>query len=346
MVKSATSRGRRRWLTARTALIVLGILVSAAFMYIAVRDAHPQETLDALRTMNYAWLLPALALLVVAFLIRALRWRSLFSRDTRPPLPPVVDALFVCYLANAVLPVRAGDAAAIVTLNKKARTPVAETTGTVFVERAEDVLSLVLLLFLMLPWLPHVSWLQGAGFIALALLAVLAIVTAVVLRYGDRAVGFLIRPLRRLPFVPHEALEQAPAHFVRGLVGLVSPRVALVSFAWTTLSWIVLGIGFWLVMKASGLALSPLAGVLVVIGIGLAMILPSSPAALGVFEGATVIVLSAYGVADSEALSYAFVLHALNVLPLFVVAAVMLLLRRLRRGVSAPPMLPDSALER
>ena len=108
-----------------------------------------------------------------------------------------------------------------------------------------------------------------------------------------------------------------------------APAFAVVSFAWTTLSWLVLGVAFWLVLKASGIGLSPLAGLLVVIGIGLAMILPSPPAAIGVFEGATVVVLTAYGVNNSEALSYALVLHALNVLPLFAVALGVLAYRRL-----------------
>jgi uncharacterized protein (TIRG00374 family) len=328
------------------ALVVIGVVVSAVFMYIAVRGAHLGQTLDAMRSIDYGWLVPGLALFVLAFFIRGVRWQSLFSPATRPPLGPVMSAQFVGYFANAVLPVRAGEAAAIVALKKGgARTPVAEGTATMLVQRAEDVLSLVLLLFVMLPWLPHVSWLQAAGVVALALLLVLAVVAAVVIRYGDRSIRLAVRPLGWLPFIPSDALERAPAQFVRGLVGLVSPRVAVISFAWTTLSWIVLGVGFWLVMEASHLALSPLAGVLVVIGIGLAMILPSSPAALGVFEGATVVVLSAYGVGDSQALSYALVLHALNILPLFVVAAAIVVIRRLRTRATAELPRPDLASE-
>ncbi len=329
----------------RTLLIVVGLLVSAVFAYIAVRDADLEQTLDALRATNYAWLVPALALLVLAFFIRAVRWQSLFSRASRPPLRPVVGAQFVGYFANAVLPVRAGDAISIVALNKRATTPLAEGTATVFVARAEDVLSLVFLLFVMLPWLPQVTWLQGAGLIGLALLLGLAVVASVVLVFGDRAIRLLVRPLKWLPFVSNESVDRAPAHFIRGLAGLLSARVAVVSFAWTTLSWIVLGIGFWCVMQASHLGLSPLAGVLVVIGIGLAMILPSSPAALGVFEGATVVVLSAYGVADSEALSYALILHLLNVLPLFVVALAIMVIRRSRRTSATHLSRPDPALE-
>jgi glycosyltransferase 2 family protein len=340
-----TGKRRGRLVGARTLLVAVGVVVSAFFTYIAVRGAHLGQTVDALQTIDYVWLVPSLGCLVLAFFIRGVRWWSLFTPGRRPPLRAVVSAQFVGYLANAVLPVRAGEAAAIITLNKKARTPVAEGTATLFVQRAEDVLSLVVLLFVMLPWLPHVSWLRAAGVVAIALLIVLAVIAALVVRYGDGAIRILVAPLRLLPFVPRDALERAPTHFVRGLAGLLSPRIAIVSFAWTTLSWIVLGMGFWLVLEASGIDLSPLAGVLVVIGIGLAMILPSSPAALGVFEGATVVVLSAYGVSDSVALSYALVLHALNIFPLFLVAAGMIALRRLRRRAPVAMPFPDPALE-
>jgi uncharacterized protein (TIRG00374 family) len=334
----ADARSRRRILNSRTILIVVGIAVSALFTYIAVRNAHLRDTTSALRETTYAWLLPSLAFLCLGFFIRAVRWQSLFPRGARPPLGPITKALFIGYLGNAVLPARAGEAARTVALNKTAKTPIAQIVGTVFVERAEDVLSLVLLLFVLLPWLPDVSWLNAAGYLAVGLVVFLAICAAILLVWGERAVRLVIRPLARLPFIPREPLERAPEHFTSGLVGLVSPRVAVVSFAWTTLSWLVLGVGFWLVMLGSGIDLSPLAGQLVVIGIGLAMILPSSPAALGVFEGATVVVLAAYGIDDSEALSYALVLHAINVLPLFAVGLAMLVYRRVRRHAATPAL--------
>jgi glycosyltransferase 2 family protein len=337
---------RRFWTETRTLVVASGIVVSALFMYLAVRGAHLEQTLDALRSTNYAMLVPALALLAVAFFIRAVRWQSLFAPDRRPSLRDVVAAQFVGYLANAILPVRAGEAAAIVTLNKRARTPIAEGTATVFVQRAEDVLSLVLLLLVMLPWLPDLSWLRAAVAISVALVGVLILTAILVLRFGEDAVRLLVKPLAWLPFIPKDALDRAPAHFLRGLAGLLTPRIALVSFGWTTLSWLVLGVGFWVVMRASNISLSPLAGLVVVIGIGLAMILPSSPAAVGVFEGATVVVLSAYGVGDSVALSYGFVLHLINILPLFAVAAALLVARRLRRTQPLSAMVADSAVER
>ena len=326
-----------RVVRSRTALILIGVVVSALFTYVAVRQAHPAQTGDALLATSYAWLLPALALMLLAFVIRAVRWQSLFPRGERPPLGRVTTSLFIGYLGNTVLPARAGEAARTVALNKSTGKPVAQIVGTIIVERAQDVLSLVLLLFLMFPWLPDVTWLRAAGYLAVGLVLALALCAAVLLVWGERAARVLLRPLARLPFIPREALERAPAHFTTGLTGLVSPRIAIVSFAWTTLSWITVGASYWLVLVASGIDLSPLAGELVVIAIGLALILPSSPAALGVFEGATVIALGAYGIDGSEALSYSLVLHALNVLPLVAIALAVLAVRRLRRRRATEP---------
>ena len=316
----------------KTALVVLGVIVSAVFGYLAVRNIQPSETWRALANTEYVWLVPGTILFAVAFLIRAVRWQSLFAPARRPALRPVVESLFVGYLANNLLPARAGEAARVVALNKLARSSVAETTATILIERAYDVLSLLLLLFVMLPWLPPIAWLQTAAVLAFVILLVLAAVAVVFIRYGERPLQFAVRPLGRLRFVPQDAITRAPANFLHGLAGLLNARIGLIAFGLTTLSWIVLGVSFWCVMEAFHLGLSPLAGLLVVIGIGLAMILPSSPAALGVFEGATVLVLSAYSIDNSEALSYALVLHAMNFFPFIVVALVVVAVRRARRA--------------
>jgi glycosyltransferase 2 family protein len=331
-------RGGVRPPSARSVLIVFGLAVSLFFGYLAVRDIQPNETWQAFVHTDFVWLVPGTALFALAFLIRAVRWQSLFTPQRRPALWPVVQSLFVGYLANNLLPVRAGEAARVVALNKLSRTSIAESTATVLVERAFDVLSLLLLLFLMLPWLPHITWIQTAAVLALFLLLALAILAVVFMRYGDRPLQFLFRPLAKVSFLPRDSIARAPANFLHGMAGLLNVRVGFVAFAWTTLSWLVLGVSFWCVMEAFHLGLSPLAGLLVVIAIGLAMILPSSPAALGVFEGATVLVLSAYSINSSTALSYALVLHAMNFFPFILVALAVVGLRRVRR-------IPDVAVE-
>jgi glycosyltransferase 2 family protein len=303
-------------------MLLIGFAVSAVFAYLAVRKVRWSDTWSALQTSDYRLLAPVLALLVLAFFIRAIRWQSLFLPEQRPPLGATSRALFLGYLANNLLPVRAGEAVRVIALNRLAGASLTRTAMTVLVERAFDVLSLVVLLFVVSPWLPRLAWFRAAGLLALALVLILAIVGVILHRTGERGVHKVLRPLRRV--LPAGALEHAPRDLLSGLAGLLRPRMAIVAFGWTTLSWLVLGAAYWLEMEAFHLGTPPLSGLLVVIAIGLAMILPSTPAALGIFEGATVVALGVYGIGDSEALAYALVLHAMSFLPFVVLAPVVL----------------------
>jgi uncharacterized protein (TIRG00374 family) len=300
-------------------LTIVGFVVSLLCGYLVLRSIRPSETWAALRDSNYLWLIPAFVVFALSVFIRAVRWRSMFASDRRPGLGPITKALFVGYFVNNVLPARAGEAARVVALRRLTIASAAETTATVVVERAFDVLSLLVLLFVTLPWLPNVSWLRTAIYLTAAMTVALIVAVIVVARYREKPFQFAFRFLIRLPFLPKQSLERASENFVHGLAGLRTVRVGVVAFLWTILSWLVLMVSFWLVMLAFDLRLSLLAGLFVVIAIGLSMILPSSPAALGVFEGATLLALSAYGIEESRALSYALVLHALNVLPFFVI---------------------------
>lgn len=317
-----------------------GLVVSAVFAYLALRGARLDEVWASLEASDYEWTVPALAVMTCAFFIRALRWQVLFAPARRPPFRIVASALYVGYFFNNILPARAGDAASILALNRRARTPVAEATGTLVVERAFDLLSLLLLLFVSLPWLPDLSWVRAAGLLAGGLFLAVGLVVIALAAFGERPFLFAGRHLERIRFLKDLGIGEASANLFRGLHGLRRPWAGLLSFLLTTLSWLVLAVGFWLVTVAFDLRLSYGAGLLVVIAVGLGMVLPSSPAALGVFEAATVVALAAYGIPDSEAVSFALVLHALNALPFLVLALVLL---RPYRGLVALTRQGDAA---
>ena len=279
--------------------------------------------------------MPSLALLAVALVLRALRWQFLFAAATRPPYRPVLSATILGQFFNNVLPARAGEAARVIALNRSARTSRAEIVATVVVERVYDVLTLLILLFVIVPWLPHVTWVHAAAILAIALTVGMAAAVVVLVVFHERPFRFLLRPLARLPFVSVERTEHLAASLLRGAASLRDPWLATVAFVLTALSWVLLALSIWVLMLGFDLHLSPLAGGLITVAVALSMILPSSPAAVGVFETATVVSLKAYGIPESAALSYALVLHAVNFFPYLAAGAVVLhaharLLRRSR----------------
>jgi uncharacterized membrane protein YbhN (UPF0104 family) len=107
----------------------------------------------------------------------------------------------------------------------------------------------------------------------------------------------------------------------------------LTALAVTTLSWLVLAVSVWLLLLGTDIDAGFGMALLILIATNLILVLPSGPAAVGAFEAAVVVVLGAYGVARSEALSFALVLHALNLFPYLLLGYVALALHtRATRG--------------
>jgi len=307
----------------RRALIWAVALASTiGFGYLATRNAHPDEVWDALRQANAWWIVPSFALLPVAVAIRALRWQLLYPSETRPPFGATLAASLVGLAVNNLLPLRAGEAARVFALNRRARTSPVESAATVALERVLDVFCLLLVLLAALPWLPQVDWVGAAAGVALALALLLGGAALLFALYGERPFQALDRLLGRLPFGHLEWVEHVGASLGRGLVGLRDPVLALTAFVLTIVSWLIFSVSFWLMTLAFDLELPLVAGVLILAAVGFSVILPAAPGALGVFEAATVVALDAYGIPASEALSYAFTLHAVNLIPYILAGAI------------------------
>jgi uncharacterized protein (TIRG00374 family) len=282
---------------------------------------HFDEVWAGLRTSHYVWLLPALVSLAFTVLAKAIRWRSMFLPDRRPRVAACVSSLLIGNFFNSILPARAGEAARVVALNQRAGTSRAEAAATVVVERAYDMVCLLVLLFVALPWLPRVSWLRTAVVFAILLAVGIAIGIAVLAALGARPLRLALKPIA---FLSAERRDHIADNFVYGLATLRRPRLALATFLWTAVGWFTLALSTWFVMRGFELELSFVAALFVVIATNLAMILPSSPAGLGVFEAATLTALIPYGLSHSAALSFALVLHALNFVPYLVAGPVIL----------------------
>jgi len=319
--RAATQAARRQPL-----LVALGIAVTLALVAVAARAIDPAEVLDALRASDLRWLAPALGAFAAAAVLRALRWRALLVDAERPRFRDVAAAMLVGDLFNNVLPARAGEAARLLALHARSGTSRAQIAATVVLERVFDVLVLLLLLVLALPLLPEVTWLRAAAWLGAALGGG-AVAAAVLLRvFGGRPLELLVRPLRLVPFLPHERIAAAPANAVRGLAGLRRPATAGAALALTAAAWGCAVVTAWLLTLAFDLGVPWPAALLVTVATALGMTIPSAPASLGVFEAAAVVALAAFGVPAALALSYALVLHALMFTSL--VAAGLLVLAR------------------
>jgi uncharacterized protein (TIRG00374 family) len=312
------------------------------FSYLAVRHVHFSTFGRGVRDSDPGWLALAFVTLAAGVFLRGVRWRYLFARPTRPPLGATQRALLIGYFFNNVLPGRAGEAIRVFTLHEEAGTSRAEALATAVTERLYDLLTLLAMLFIATPWLPAVAWLQRAILLTAVTVAVTAGLVLVLRHWGERGVGFLLRPLALLPFASTHGIAETADSVVRGLVAVRQARAVLLSVVMSIAAILTITCSFWLVMLSSGLHVGFGAAVLVMVATNIALLLPSSPAAVGVFEAATIAALASFHVNRSHALAYAVVLHGLNTFP-FIVAGLILLVRR-RDGRSARRATADRLL--
>jgi glycosyltransferase 2 family protein len=302
----------RRW-----GLLAVGLAVSAALSWLAIRNVDPQAFLRSFEASDWWYLLPSGAALAAAVAIRCLRWWLLFAAGRRPPLRAVGRAFLIGHLFNSLLPARPGELARALALKREAQTPVAEALATTAAERVYDVLVLVAFLLCAAPFLPESSHVRTAT-IAFGAVTAVALAAAVALgRSGTR----LERAVSRVPGLSLETARRVGS----GLVSLRERRLAAVALVLTAASWLLLALSAWALLSAFHLRLGLGGAALIVAAANLALLIPASPGGVGVFEAATVGVLAGFSVNRSESLSYAVALHGLNFFPYVIVGAVALL---------------------
>lgn len=133
-------------------IIKLGIFIglSVILLIIAFRDIDLADIIEELKNAKYSWILISFTASVLAFISRARRWVLLIKPlGYNPGLTSTYHALMTGYLFNLAAP-RLGELTRCVALGRKEKIPVDRLLGTVIAERAFDLMSMFIILFIMI----------------------------------------------------------------------------------------------------------------------------------------------------------------------------------------------------
>lgn len=304
---------------------IIGLVISAVFLYFAFRDLKPEAVLSHLQNIDWRWILVASTLYVLVVTLISLRWRFMLRSIQAVPLRSLMMLVSIGYMGNNVYPFRSGEILRIVLLQHHHRIPFAKGATTVVVERILD--GLIMLSFVVVPLLfidvasPLVRQVAGVA----APVFVGAMVVFLVLAARPNWMRWMIRTVCR--FLPAR-LEQIVTHLgeevIGGLEGLRTPLDLLGAVLCTYASWMVEASIYWTVSFAFGLNVSYPQILLVTGVVNLAGLIPAAPGQIGVFEFAAKSVMLAYGVAEPKAQAYALVVHVILWLPVTVAGFIFL----------------------
>jgi glycosyltransferase 2 family protein len=286
-----------------------GLAVSVLLLWLVLRNFDLPQVGAALLSANYPMLLPLLAIVLVDFGSRALRWGELFDTAQRPLRRNLFDAMMIGYLANNVLPARAGELVRSWILGKREDRAKTTVLATIVVERVCDLLVALLLLAVVLFVYPLPAWCR-AGAPVVAGLGLAAAAFIVLLNVaGAKAVALVSRMLGFLPLSLNQRITVMGNCFVTGVGALRNPGRLALFCAYTIVVWIMEVAIAYVVLNMFGLPVSLGASMFVMLLVGLGSMIPSSPGYVGTFEFFGTNALAVLGITGPRALSSIILLH-------------------------------------
>jgi uncharacterized protein (TIRG00374 family) len=307
----------------------LGVLISVVFIWLALRGLRLDQFWDAVRSANYWWLVPAIALYFVVVWARAWRWHYLLRPIKDVPTRTIFPITTIGYMGNNIYPARAGEVLRAVILKRHEGVSISASLATVVIERIFDGVVMLGFVFVNLPELARLTTSSGvvgniqqvavigtAVFIGALVIFLLAAMFPAV---TGRAAGWFID--RLLPARFRAGATGLTHTFLDGLASLRSPINILMVFVTSVVIWLLETGKYWIVMHAFNFQVSFFALMLMNGIVNLATTIPSAPGYIGTFDAPGIAVLTAYGVSQATAAGYTLVLHVALWLPITLLGA-------------------------
>ncbi|MCJ7523637.1 MAG: flippase-like domain-containing protein, partial [Candidatus Aminicenantes bacterium] len=279
------------------------------------------QMLLALGRANYWYLLPVLAVIALSLVLRSLRWHYLLAPLQKVKIGGLFTSLTIGYMANTFLPAHLGEFVRAWHLQKKTGIAASSVFATIVMERLIDVFSLLLLLAVSLMVFPFPGWVQKSGGIMLALVAALSVLLLWMKKYQLKTMALSARLLRLLPASMAAKIKGLLEQFLNGVTALKRPAHYLAVGVLSLLIWVCYILTMQLLFIAFAFAVRyqlPWSAALVVTVVTtISVVVPSSPGYVGSFHYLCQLALGLFAIPKGPALSYAIVLHAVSIYPLF-----------------------------
>ena len=307
----------------------LGVVISAAFLWVALRGLSLGDMWQELREADYWWLLPGVAVYFLGVWARAWRWHYLLRPLKQIPTKTMFPIVAIGYMGNNIYPARAGELLRAYVLRRREGVAISASLATIIVERAFDGVVMLAFVFLNLPELARLTadsgfvgsirnlaiW--GAGIFLAAVIVFLLM--AALPDQASKVLGWFIDRL-----IPARFRVQVSGFFERflgGMASLRSPADVLMVLVTSVVIWLFETGKYWFVMHAFNFEVTFFALMLMNGIVNLATTIPSAPGYVGTFDAPGIAVLEAYGVPGAIAAGYTLVLHAALWFPITLLGA-------------------------
>ncbi|MDA0745757.1 MAG: lysylphosphatidylglycerol synthase transmembrane domain-containing protein [bacterium] len=300
--------------------LALSLALAGLFLWAAFRSVDLQALWLAIQQVNLFWVVVTAVLFLASILPRAWRWRILLSPISKEiSFWRISSALLIAYAGNNVFP-RAGEIARAVAVKQGKDLSLSAILATVLVERAIDMLVLLMLfggvlLSLRKEIASIFPWMEGVALLAFAATLAGLMVFALLSAYGERALHLVERVVGKLSQpLAHRVVEIFRALF-QGLAGVRTTSGYVGILVSSLLLNIIYVLGTYCTFLAFNLTETyglGLAAALVIMVVSTVGVIIPTPGGTGTFHYfCSQAVFHLYAVPRPEALAFATVVHGI-----------------------------------
>jgi glycosyltransferase 2 family protein len=330
----------------KTISLLLGIAASAAALYFAFRNIPLDALITYIASVNYLWIIPAVAASLSAFIARTLRWQSILEPVKKISFANAYHAIMIGFMLNAVFPWRIGEIARPALINKQDNVSFSTALATVAIERIFDILIMFIGLSVILATFDinsgftadFGSWhLNRESLVAAARNTVITgalIIGAMLILVFKKARNLLGKGIMNLPdllfFLNSSSKKRFKEGFCihfKGVIENISSGFLLIKHPVKIMTCIILTFIIWILTALSyyllalgcpgiDLSFAELSAVMVIVCFFIA--LPSAPGFWGLWEAGGIFAMSIFGISLTDAAGYTITNHLVQMIPVII----------------------------
>ncbi len=298
--------------------LLFAAILSAIGLFLAFKGEDLDELMHQLMLIDINGIILACFLLILSCIVRAFRWQLLMRPFDDISLNTVFGATMIGYFGNGVFAFRLGELLKAYSITKNNNLKLMQAFGTVIIERILDIIVVIMLFALLIPWFPfddnYIKY--GAfGFTGITMVIIFLLFLTVKYNWLQNIEKFEV-----FKSVYGRKILLSIKNLFDGLTILNRTNDYIVIIISSLLLWSIYFIETIVLINACGLELGILdAGIILFLG-SIAIGIPALPGSAGTYDaGIKYSLMIVFSIASEKALNYAIVSHAVAYFPLTII---------------------------
>jgi len=305
---------------------IIGLAISAVCLTFLFRGVDFGEVYDTIQRIEYRPIFFAIIVGTVSFLLRAIRWQFLIRPVKKISVMNLFSATSIGFMANNILPFRLGEFIRPYIIAKKEDISFSSSLATIVAERIFDMFTLLIVLFFSFYYLSdrlasrfpdEFPIMKGASITLLAAAVTILALIILIMERREFIASLLGRLLRPVSAKLAEKISGLVSSFSSGFNVFREGKTLCLTFFYSLLMWLIITLVFYFTLDAFRLndQLPFYTSFVIIALIAVAVAPPSAPGFIGIFHLACKMGLMIFDVSEDEAVSYAIIVHLINIVP-------------------------------